>query len=243
MASNFYFNNFGSSQEQTLWEDLIIESFKIYGHDVYYLPRTLTNYDELYGADDVSKFENAYLVEMYIKSINGFTGDRTFMTNLGLQIRDQIVFSVARKTFDAEVGKYTEQFRPNEGDIIWFPINQRPFQIKYVEKYDLFYQLGSLYTWELTCEVFEYAGEEINTGIPEIDIIQDKLDTNVLSWGLKDEDDYYLLTEDGEYLIIEESVIGELPGDDSTPLNDEFDGFIDFTHQDPFSEGYFSNTG
>ena len=155
MPTNFFFNNYQSSQEQSLLENLIIESIKIYGEDMYYIPRKLNNYDEIYGADDQSSYDNAYMIEMYIKSIDGFTGDGSFMSKFGLEIRDRVVFSMAQRIFNEEVGTFTSQLRPNEGDLIYFPLNKKCFQIKFVQKYEMFYQLGALQTWEVTCELFE----------------------------------------------------------------------------------------
>ena len=144
MATNFIFNNFQASQEQLLLEDLVIESIRIYGHDLYYLPRTLNNYDDVYGADDQSSYDQAFPIEMYIKSIDGFGGDQEFLSKFGVEIRNQVVFSVARRRFNEDVGEFTTQVRPNEGDVIWFPLNQRAFIVRYVNKYEMFYQLGTL---------------------------------------------------------------------------------------------------
>ncbi len=240
MATNFFFNNFQASQEQLLLENLIIESIKIYGHDIYYIPRKLNNYDDVYGADDQSSYEVAYPIEMYIKSIDGFSGDQEFLSKFGVEIRNQVVFSVARRIFNDEVGEYTTQVRPNEGDLIWFPLNQRAFQIKYVNKYEMFYQLGALQTWEMTCEVFEYSGELINTGIPEIDAIQKKYDTNILDWAIKEEssNELPILTEDGDYIVLENSSMNDLiPASDNEEIQQESDLFVDFSSIDPFSEG------
>jgi hypothetical protein len=238
MATNFFFNNFQASQEQLLLENLVIESIKIYGHDVYYLPRKLNNYDEVYGADDQSSFEMAYPVEMYIKSIDGFGGDQEFLSKFGVEIRNQVVFSMARRIFNEEIGEFTAQVRPNEGDIIWFPLNQRAFQIKYVNKYEMFYQLGSLQTWEMTCEVFEYSGENFSTGIPQIDDMQKRFDTNILDWTVLTEDNDMLLTEDGSYLVLENYPINQLiTVSDNLAIQEESDLFVDFSSVDPFSEG------
>ena len=223
--------------EQQLIEDLVIESIKIYGHDVYYIPRKLNNYDEVYGADDTSSYEQAFPIEMYIKSIDGFSGDGEFMSKFGIEIRNQVVFSVARRIFSEEVGEITTQVRPNEGDLIWFPLNQRLFVIRYVNKYEMFYQLGSLQTWEMTTEVFEYAGETLNTGIPEIDSIQTSLDTNILNWGIKDESGAYLVTEEGDTLIMEhKSATDIIVADDSDEIQKESDLFVDWSVADPFTE-------
>lgn len=237
MATNFFFNNFQASQEQLLLENLIIESIKIYGQDMYYVPRTLNNYDEVYGADDSSSYDAAYPVEMYIKSIDGFSGDGEFLSKFGVEIRNQVVFSVARRIFNEEIGEFTTQVRPNEGDVIWFPLNQRAFVIRYVNKYEMFYQLGALQTWEMTCEVFEYSGESFNTGIPEIDALEKQNSQNILDWTIDDIDGSPIVTEDSDYLILENSAIGNVVADDSDKIQAESDQFVDFSSMDPFSEG------
>jgi hypothetical protein len=245
VATNFYFNNFSASNEQGLFEDLIIESIKIYGEDMYYLPRTLTNYDKLLGTDDQSQYNQAILVELYIKSIDGFQGDGSFMSKFGLQIRDQVVFSIAQRTFNQEVAIMTDQVRPNEGDLIYFPLNRKCFQIRYVNKQEMFYQFGALQTWELTCELFEYSNEQFNTGIAEIDIIQQKFSTNVLDYALMDEQGDFLQEEDGSYIVNESYNITTInPAEDNDAIqfgSENFpegsDDFIDFSERDPFSEG------
>lgn len=205
---------------------------------MYYIPRKLNNYDEIYGADDQSSYENAYMIEMYIKSIDGFTGDGAFMSKFGLEIRDRVVFSMAQRIFNEEVATYTNQLRPNEGDLIFFPLNKKCFQIKYVNKYEMFYQLGALQTWEVTCELFEYSGETLNTGILEIDNLQKKFDTNAYSWALKDQDGNILLDEEGNILLLEGSSIDDLIfAAENDEIQKESDLFVDFSSQDPFSEG------
>jgi hypothetical protein len=234
MATNFFFNNFKSSQEQYLLENLIIEAIKIYGEDMYYIPRTINNYDKIYGADDLSSYDRAIEIEMYIKSVDGFSGDGNFMSKFGIEIRDQVVFSVAQRVFIQEIGTITTQPRPNEGDLIYFPLNKKCFQIKSVSKLEMFYQMGGLQTWELTCENFEYSGESFNTGVPEIDSIQVTFDTNLLDWIVMDEVGYKLLTEDGDYLSLEDTPVETFS--DSLQIQSEADLFVDFTSVDPFSE-------
>jgi len=238
MATNFFFNNFQSSQEQLLIENLIIESIKIYGEDMYYIPRKLNNYDEVYGADDQSSYEEAFQIELYIKSVNGFSGDGNFMSKFGLEIRDQVIFSIAQRRFYEEIGSYNAQVRPNEGDLIYFPLNKKCFQIKFVNKFEMFYQLGSLQTFELTCELFEYSNELINTGIPEIDILQKKFSTNQLDWTLQTEGGDKIMTEDSDYLVLEGAGLSTLIlAADNDIIQKESDMFIDFSAKDPFSEG------
>jgi hypothetical protein len=237
MATNFFFNNFQASQEQLLLEDLIIESVKIYGHDMIYIPRKLNNYDNVYGADDQSSYELAYPIEIYIKNVDGFGGDGDFMSKFGIEIRNQVIFSVAQRRFNEEIGEFTTQVRPNEGDLIYFPLNRKCFQIKYVNKFEMFYQLGALQTWEMTCELFEYSGELMNTGIPEIDSLQAKFSTNILDWTILSEDGFDLITEDGDYIIQEGSSLNDLiAASDNLEIQTESDQFVDFTAYDPFSE-------
>ena len=238
MATNFFFNNFQASQEQLLIENLVIESIRIYGHDVFYIPRKLNKYDDVYGADDQSSYEQAFPIEMYIKSFDGFKGDGNFMSKFGLEIRDQVVFSMAQRIFNEEVGQFTTQVRPNEGDLIFFSLNQKCFQIKFVQKFEMFYQMGALQTWEVTCELFEYSGEILNTGIPEIDILQKKFSTNILDWTINQQDGYEIKTEDGDYLILENASLNDLViASDNDEIQTESDLFVDFSATDPFSEG------
>lgn len=203
MATNVFFNNFKSSMEQKLLEDLVIESIRIYGEDVFYIPRNIGNFDQLYMADDVSYYTKPYLIEMYIKSVDGFSGDGNFMSKFGfgLEIRDQIIFSVARRVFMDEVGNICNIIRPREGDLIYFPLNDKCFQIKYVNKMEMFYQLGALQTWEMTCELFEYSDEMFSTGIPSIDALQTDYSTDMLDYIFTDEDGSSFTDEEGNVIV------------------------------------------
>lgn len=212
-----------------------------------YIPRVLTKLDSLYGEDAQSQYNQAILVELYIKSVDGFTGDGNFMSKFGLQIRDQVVFSIAQRTFNQEVAIITDQIRPNEGDLIYFPLNNKCFQIKYVNKFEMFYQFGALQTFELTCELFEYSNEQFNTGIPEVDILQQNFSINILDYTLNDEEGNNLLDQDGDYLVTEAykpDLINPAEENDmfqygSNNFPTGSDDFIDFTETDPFSEGSY----
>lgn len=205
---------------------------------MYYVPRTINNYDAVYGADDQSSYDTAYMVEMYIKSVDGFSGDGSFLSKFGLEIRDRVVFSVAQRIFSEEVGVNSNQVRPNEGDLVYFPLNNKCFQIKYVNKQEMFYQLGALQTWEITCELFEYSGEKLNTGIPQIDILQTKFDTNQYTFAIRSDNDGSVITdEEGSILILEGSSMDDLiPAAENDEIQRESDLFVDFTSYDPFSE-------
>ena len=174
MATNHYFNHFGTNTpEQRLVENIVIESIKSFGIDVHYMPRTEVNTDSIYGEDRISKFEDARVVEMYIKSIDGFEGDGTFVSNFGLEVRDQITFTLSRRRFlelNFETGNRDKE--PLEGDLIFFPLSESLFEIKHVQDTNIFYQAGGLQTFDLVCELFEYADEAIDTGIEELDKIE-----------------------------------------------------------------------
>jgi len=238
VATNFFFNNFQNSMEQRLLEDLIVESIKIFGEDMLYIPRTLNNKDELYGADDQSSYDEAILVELYIKNVDGFGGDGNFMSKFGLEIRDQVTFTIAKRVFDEEVGAQRNFLRPREGDCIYFPLNNKVFQIKFVDNKPIYYQLGALQVYDLTCELFEYAGESFNTGIPQIDSIQTNLSTDLFDYGIQTETGGFMLaTEDGDLIANENFNIETIdPTADNENIQIESLNFMDFTERDPFSE-------
>jgi hypothetical protein len=171
MATNFYFSNFTNSGEQNLIEDLIIESIRIFGQDVWYLPRTLGAVDDLLNEDDLSIFNKAYMVEMYIKNVDGFEGEGDFLSKFGLQIRDSITFTMSQRKFLQDVALYDEMVRPNEGDLIYFPLNRKLFELKHVEHESIFYQMGALQTYDLKCDLFEFSNERFATGVLEIDTL------------------------------------------------------------------------
>ena len=170
MATNSYFRTFDAKNEQELLHSLTQESIKIYGHDVSYIPRTLVNTDTVLGEDSISEYKDAYSVEMFIKSVDGFEGEGDLISKFGLEVRDQIVFSLARRAWEGlDLG-----VRPKEGDLVYFPLTSKLFQIMFVEHETPFYQNGALPTFDLTCELFVYSDEKIDTDIDDIDVIEQK---------------------------------------------------------------------
>jgi len=172
MAKNSYFRtNIGS--EQRLIEDLTVESIKMYGQDMVYIPREFLNRDDVFGEDLLAEFTKTYSIEMYIESVDGFEGEGDFMSRFGLQIRDSINLVVAKKRFDMIVGRAdTSITRPREGDVIYFPLSGGLFEVKFVEHENPFYQLGKLYTYKLSCELFKYNQESFSTGDSVIDSVE-----------------------------------------------------------------------
>ena len=174
MATNQYFNHHGTNTpENRLIENLMIESIQTYGIDVYYLPRTLNNEDTLLGEDASSSYDSAHTIEMYIKTVDGFEGSGDFIAKWGLQIKDQITFTVAKRRWQ-ELGLTTDGRAkiPHEGDLIYFPITKALFQILFIEDESIFYQTGQLQSYDMLCEMFTYSDQTFDTGIDELDAIE-----------------------------------------------------------------------
>tara|TARA_B100000927_G_scaffold83788_1_gene67251 strand:- start:3899 stop:4873 length:975 start_codon:yes stop_codon:yes gene_type:complete len=173
MPRNVYFSQAVKSEQQ-LYEDLIIESLKIYGQDVYYIPRTLVNRDNILGEDSASKFDDAYLIEAYIENIDGFEGAGDLFSKFGVEIRDEAQFIISRKVWERRVGIYervgdAEGIKPVEGDLLFLPMTNSFFEITFVEDDKPFYQLSDLPVYKLSCALFEYSEEDFDTGVQEID--------------------------------------------------------------------------
>ena len=181
MPTNVYFNHAVKS-EQDLHEDLVVESLRFYGHEVFYLPRTIVDEDELFGEDTSSKFGDAYQVEMYIENTEGFEGEGDLLSKFGVEVRDQATFVLSRRTWQRFIsldGNLATSTRPQEGDLIYFPLGNQIFEIRFVEHENPFYQLGKLNVFKLQCETFEYSHEEIDVGIAELDNIEDQFSYQV----------------------------------------------------------------
>lgn len=171
MATNPYFTQ-GTNTEQDLIEDIIIESLKIYGQDLFYIPRTYVNKDDIFGEDRLSTFDHAYPIEMYFDNVTGFAGQGAIIQKFGLMMEQSATLTVARKRWSELIGSTGNTILPNrpaEGDLLYFPLTKGLFEIKFVKHQEPFYQLGKLYTYKLDVELFQYSSERISTGITDID--------------------------------------------------------------------------
>ena len=176
MPTNVFFNH-AVQTEQHLYEDLVVEALRMYGHNVFYLPREVIEEDSILNEDVQSKFGDSYQVEMYIENTDGFEGEGDLMSKFGVQIRDQATFIISLRTWERFISlddNLATSFRPNEGDLIYFPLSGSMFEIKFVEHEDPFYQVGKLFVFKLQCELFEYSQEDFDTGIGDIDLIEDE---------------------------------------------------------------------
>jgi hypothetical protein len=170
MARNTYFSQ-GSTAEQHLYEDMIIEALGIYGQEVYYIPRTVVSEDDLLNEDIESKFDDAYLIEMYVENVDSFEGEGSILSKFGVQLRDSATLIAAKRTWE-KVTFGTGLTRPNEGDLIYFAMTKTLMEITFVEHEQPFYQLNNIPVYKMTIEAFEYGHEAIDTGIEEIDKIE-----------------------------------------------------------------------
>jgi len=166
MPTNVFFNH-AVSTEQHLYEDLVVESLRIYGHETYYLPREIVEEDTILGEDVQSTFGDAYSVEMYLENTEGFEGEGDLMSKFGVQVRDQATFIISLRSWERFISldsNLATSMRPNEGDLLYFPLSGSMFEIKFVEHENPFYQVGKLFVFKLQCELFEYSGEDFDTG-------------------------------------------------------------------------------
>ena len=173
---NPYFLN-GSKNEQNLIQSLVNEQLKMYGVEVYYLPRQYATEKTIIKEVIESKFEHAYPLEAYVDSYEGFGGQGTLLSKFGIQEKDDLTLVVSRERFSDYISPFMKDIpnmkgvthRPREGDLIWFPLGEKLFEIKYVEHEQPFYQLEKNYVYQLKCELFRYEDEVIDTGVEDVD--------------------------------------------------------------------------
>lgn len=173
--STHYFNNFSSrkSNEQRFYEDILVESIKMMGHECFYLPReSWEETDKIFGENVASKFERAYRMSMYLKNAKGWEGQQDFFSKFGLDTRQNSNFFIAKRTFNKVVPS-TVATRPREGDLVYVPYMSSIFEVNFVEEEAVFFTRGQTlpYIYELRCVTFRSGNEEMNTGIQEVDII------------------------------------------------------------------------
>ena len=219
MPTNVYFDT-GTKPEQNLYEDLIIEQLRIYGQDCYYIPRNMVAEDKVFGEDSLSKFEDAYMLEMYVDNVDGYEGEKELMSKFGLDIQDDATFTVARRRWEQFVtvdNNIVVSSRPNEGDLVYWPKGSKLFEITFVDHDDPFYQVHNLPTYKLKCKTFEYSSEELDTGIAAIDAIETDNSLDQLSHQMTLENattfnEFFALEEgtpsDGK-LKLEDSLLGD----------------------------------
>ena len=252
MPTNVYFDT-GTTSEQRLYEDLVIEQLKIYGQDVYYLPRKLANKDTIFGEDPASSFDDSYIIEMYVNNTDGFMGEQEIIKKFGLELRDDIKFTVSKLRWETLISNNSDlqnTTRPNEGDLVYFPTTKAFFEIQFVEHEQPFYQQSALPVYNLSCTKWEYASERLDTGIATIDATEDALSTDTMNFQftLENEVGSFVLESDiGEtnYVINESFTMAtQQPVDQGkafetaagTNTSSTADDILDFSERNPFGE-------
>jgi hypothetical protein len=242
MTTSPFFNQH-HKPESRLYEEIIIEQIKAFGTDVYYLPRKLVKEDQLFGEDILSEFNDAYVIEMYYENESIGAGEADALSKFGLELRDEAKFQVAKLRFEHLISldqNLISSTRPNEGDLIYFPSQHRKklFEITFVEEEE-FERLHNIPVFTLTCKLFEYSNEALDTGIAEIDEIENLHSTNYIDFYdvVLEDGSGDLLLENGDRMLQESYSIETI---DKSSVNDwlqsESDKIIDFTDSNPFGE-------
>ena len=223
MSTSVYFSR-GTQSEQWLYEDLLIEAIQIRGHEVFYLPRTLVNEDDLFGEDTLSKFNDAYSIEMWMENNEGFDGDKEILTRFGLEVRNEVTFVIARRRWEDTISldeNLIVNTRPNEGDLIWHPTIKQMYEISFVDHDDPFYEIKNLPVYKLYCRTYEYSQERFDTDITAIDTIEDTESTDMLFYQISGEQsssttyNQNVRLEDGT-LLLEETDGDKILSEDET---------------------------
>jgi len=220
MPTNLYFDHYQNRTEQNLIEDLTIEAIKMYGVDVIYMPRDTISRDDIFGEDIVTKFNDNYMIEMYLETVDGFGGDGDFLAKFGLQIKDTATFVLSKRRFQETIfGKQ----RPLEGDLIYFPLTNSIFEINHVEHENPFYQIGKLHSYSLSCELFTFSHEDFETGRTDIDRVATDNSPELLD-AMGDSGDIDIEAAD----VLDPNASSSSKKDLSNPLFDETNPFGDF---------------
>ncbi len=242
MPTSPFFNQ-SYRPESRLYEEIIIEQIKAFGTDVYYLPRKLVKEDKLFGEDILSEFNSAYIIEMYYENESIGAGEADALTKFGLELRDEAKFQVSKLRFEQLISldqNLISNTRPNEGDLIYFPGQNRKklFEISFVEEEE-FERLHNIPVYTISCKLFEYSNEALDTGVSAIDVIEDIRSTDLIDLYdfLLEDLSGELVFEDGSNIIQEEYSIDKI---DKSSINEwlqiESDKIIDFTDSNPFGE-------
>lgn len=172
---NPYISNYDNITccEKNLTDELIMETIQHWGQTFYYIPRVSLEEDKIWGEDKDAEFQRSTSIEMMLESVDGFEGDGDYLSQFGVEIKDSATLVVSKTRWNEE---FPEQQFPKEGDLVYYPMTKGLFQINYVSHRDPFFQLGKNYTYKLKVERFEYGWEDMDTGIDEVDSLNDIFD-------------------------------------------------------------------
>lgn len=275
MPTSPYISWFRSPAEQSLQEDLIVETIKLYGYDIVYMPRSSVRKHDIFAEDILQSYKLGLTIECYIQNIDSFQGEGDIFAASGYAIQDQITFTIARRRWDElaypfiltdegyvlaresavplvpgvydgflqDVSSDDEyditQPRPFENDLIYFPLVKKLFVIRFVEHEEMFYPLGRLQVYQLRCEMWDSSSETIDTGMDDIDMIEDAitLDTKS-SYILTDDNQYIMVTDENDYLLQDDFRIENvMPSANNELFQVNAPTVVDFSERNPFLRG------
>lgn len=269
---NKFINNYGWLPRQKLGEDLIIQAIKMNGMYMHYIPREMFERDPLFGDDNFAQFNYSFELEFYIKSVDSYEGQNEIFGNWGLELKDQITFTISRRRWkesnehklldeqglpiedessptwrpyetatlteeNGPGGDYNVQYPlPRAGDLVYFPMVDKLFEILFVEHENLFHPLGILLTYDLKCELFRYNNEKFETGNADIDAFNNLLSTSQDEYNVEDEDtENPIQDESGDELTEENDAVDDKDAQaDNKFLENSADDLIDYTDQSPY---------
>jgi hypothetical protein len=244
-TTNPHFQHNEYSEWQNVHSELVAESIENFGIDMYYMPRRRSAaFDDIFYEDTQSTYDTAYQIPIYIKSSENFIGSEATMSDFGIELRLQLILSMAQIHFENNIGEYeADIYRPQEGDLIHIPaFDHRTYEIKFVDAHPDFFQHGHTPRYDLTVEMWEYGNEVLSTGIEAVDCLQAKSSINAYDWTILTEDGRSILTEHGDLITIE--AFRSEGGQEATGVfdtNDEFQAeantIIDWTEDNPWGEG------
>lgn len=232
-----FFQNQTYVPEQQLHEDLIIECIATHGIDAMWLPRKQYSLDGVLSEDQQMYFDEAVPCDVYLESADSFQGQGAFLSQYGIELRDQITITVARRAWNECVGRDRGLERPREGDLVWFAVNGRLFEVREVRRYSMLYPFGALPTWKITCELIEASSQRIQTGIAAIDTVEAQVSEDLFRFTVRTTDGSPARVANGDLWVIDsrdEAAVDPL--DEARAVQTESDAILDFNEIDPFAD-------
>jgi neck protein len=238
MGTSVFFDFYTDESEQNLLTDLVQESVHVMGTDMYYVPRTVVDRDALYTEAEYHTYDDAYSLEFFVKTIDQMGGEGALLSKFGVQLRDEMILTVSKRTFQEEVlDKDPSILRPREGDLVYVPFYGALFVIKFVDKKAFFYQLGDLQAYDLTIELYEGSSAEFNTGVAVIDQNYVKITDDLQVMEIRTEAGDALKDERDGWQIVAVRYDDPVDVSQNVAVEDEAEEVIDWSEADPFSTG------
>jgi ketosteroid isomerase-like protein len=237
MATKAIHSYYDDSDAQRMLQKIVQDVVQVFGHDCWYVPRTVDVREEVLNEAETASYRAAYPVEMYVKTVDHMGGEGALLQKYGLTEYDELTFTISMKAWAELVRtRDTTLTRPREGDLIYVPMIRAAFRVRYVDKKAFFYQLGELQAWDVVAELYEASSETFDTGVPEIDDVYQLVTEDLSELAVTTEDGDLLRTEDGWYLEVVDYRDYVPDMDDGHALEDAADDIIDWSESNPFGD-------